>query len=165
MAIGSTTAALIAAGATIIGSGISAIGSLRQGAAASSAADFEAQVLQQQAEREQRISASEERDFRREQSRLFAARRAALGASGVELASGSPLLAAGDFAAEVDRQAQRIREGGETRATRLSQQAALTRSRGASQRSAGLFGAGSSLLSGIGRTAMILGPQNSTAVA
>ena len=157
MAITSTTASVIAIGVAIAGAAASAAASAQQGAAAAAAADFEGDILEQQALQEQRIAATNERDFRREQSRLMAQRRAALGASGVELAMGSPLLVAGDFAAEVDRQAQRIREGGEIKATRLTQQAELSRFRGQSALRASRFEAGGSLLSGIGRSARILG--------
>lgn len=164
MAIGSTTLALIAAGAALAGSGLAASGAMRQGSAASSAADFQARVLQQQAEQERRIVASSERDFRRDQSRLMAQRRAALGGSGVEGASGSPLLVSEDFAAETELQAQRIRQGGEITANRLRDRAALVRAEGDSARSAGVLSATGSLLSGIGRSALVFRPEFNTAV-
>ena len=141
MAIASSTALLIAGG-------LGAASSLSQGIAANRQAKFEAAVGRQQATREREISAAEEDDFRRRQSAFLAERRAALGGSGVDVGSGTPLLSSEDFAAEVELQARRIRAGGETRATRLEQQASLTRAAGRSARSRGLFRAGSSLLSG-----------------
>jgi hypothetical protein len=139
------TALLIGAAA------FSAISAVQQGRAASKQAKFQAQVTDQQAARERQVAAGNEADFRRQQSRLQAQRRAALGASGVKATTGSPLLASGDFAAEVELAALRIREGGDIRATRLEQEAALTRRAGSNAQRAGLFRAGSSLLSGAGR--------------
>lgn len=141
MAIASTTALLIA-------SGLAATSALSQGYAANQQSRFEANVSQQQATREREIAASEEQDFRRRQSAVLAERRAALGGSGIQTTTGSPLLSSEDFAAEVELQARRIRAGGQIRATRLEQQASLLRARGRTARTQGLFRAGSSLLSG-----------------
>ena len=154
-----SAATVIALGAAAAGSALSAAGALKQGSAAAAASDFQADVLRQQAEQEQRVAASNERDFRRDQSRLMASRRAAQGASGVESSSGSPLLVTEDFAAETELQAQRIRQGGEITSNRLMDQAALTRAEGKNAKSASFFSAGDSLLSGIGRTALILRPS------
>lgn len=153
MGITTTTALIIG---TVASAVVSAGGAALQARAALKQAEFQSTVQRQQAERERQIAAAQEEDFRRRQSRLMAARRAAGGASGVQTGTGSPLLASEDFAAETELQALRIRAGGETQATRLEQQAALTRSRGRSARTAGLIGAGTSLLSGATRTARIL---------
>jgi hypothetical protein len=130
---------------------LGAVSSIKAGQAANKQAKFEAGIQQQQAARERQVAAGTESDFRRRQSRLQAQRRAALGASGVRSGTGSPLLAAGDFAAEVELAALRIREGGEIRSTRLEQQAELTRRAGRNVRTRGFFRAGSSLLSGVGQ--------------
>ena len=144
MAITSTAALLTAAG-------LSAAGSISQGRAAKKQAQFEAGISEQQAQREREISAAEEGDFRKKQSAILAERRAALGGAGVQLSTGTPLLASEDFAAEVELQARRIRSGGQTRATRLEQEAALRRAAGRNAQTQGLFRAGSSLLSGYGQ--------------
>ncbi len=143
MAIATSTAILLAAG-------IGAAGSISQGIAAKGQSDFQANVSRQRAASERQISASEEEDFRRKQSRLFAERRAASGRSGVEIGTGSPLLAAGDFAAETELQALRIRAGGKIRSGRLEQGAVLTRMGGRAAQRRGFTRAGSSLLSGFG---------------
>ena len=120
---------------------ITVIGAISEGNAARQQADFnaaailqqserQAQIQEQQAGREKEVAAAEEDDFRREQRRLFAQRRAALGVSGIDISTGSPLLAAEDFITEAEFQALRIRSGGETSAIRLRQQAALGRSAG-----------------------------------
>lgn len=134
--------------ALLISAGVSAAGAIAQGQQAKAQAKFQAAVNEQQAARTRQISAGQEEDFRRRQSRLFAERRAALGAAGVEAGTGTPLLTFGDFAAETELQALRIRSGGQTQATRLEQQASLTRAGGRAARRRGFFRAGSSLLSG-----------------
>ncbi len=129
--------ATVATAATVVGTALSAIGAIRQGSLQSSA-------LAQQAERERQQSEIREEDFRRKQARLEGTRRARLGAAGVEPGAGSPLLASEEFAGESELQALRIRSGGEAVATRLEQQAQLTRSKGRTR-------AGSLLLSGTSR--------------
>jgi hypothetical protein len=141
MAVTTTTlliaAAVVAAGAAV-----------QQGQAAKKQAEFTAATQRQQAERERQIAASNERDFRRQQSRLMATRRAVLGASGVESSTGSALLATEDFAAESELQALKIRAGGETNATRLEQSAQLQQLKGQNAETAGYFRAGSLLVGG-----------------
>lgn len=134
----------VAAAAAVLG----AASSVQQGQAASKQAKFTAAAQTQQAERERQIAASNERDFRRQQSRLMATRRAALGASGVESSTGSPLLATEDFAAESELQALKIRSGGETNATRLEQSAQLQRMKGSAASTGGFLRAGSLLVAG-----------------
>ncbi len=130
---------------------VGAVGSIAQGQAANQQAKFQASVTEQQAARERVISAQEEEDFRRTQSATLGERRAAAGASGVEIGTGSPLAAFGDFAAETELQARRIREGGGIRAKRLNQQAELTRRAGRSAATRGLFRGGALLLTGFSK--------------
>ena len=133
------------------GAALSAVSAIQQGQAAQSQANFQAAILRQQAERERQQAASDAEDFRRNQSRILAARRAALGASGVEPASGSPLLVSEDFASEVEFQALRILSGGEVRATRAEQQAVLQRFAGRAARTSGFIRGGSLLVTGAGK--------------
>ena len=138
--------------ALIAGAAVSAVGTIQQGQAAKQQGKLQAQVLTQQATSERAQAAGREEDFRRTQSRVAAARRAALGGSGVDPSTGSPLLVSEDFAGEVELQAQRIRAGGEVRGTRLEQQANLQRLAGSQAQTAGFLRSGSLLLSGAGRT-------------
>lgn len=123
-------------------------------------AEETATVLEDQAFSRRRLAKADEEDFRKRASRTFAERRAAGGASGTQLDTGSQLLAAGDFQSEVALQALRIRSGGRLEAERLEQQAGLTRRQGAEQaeltlasgesaQKRGLFRAGASLLTGL----------------
>lgn len=142
MAVTATTALLIGAAASLGGTAL-------QARAANRESKFQSAIQRQQADRERQIAAANEEDFRRQQSRLQAASRAAQGASGTQTGTGSSLLVSEDFAAETELQALRLRAGGETRATRLEQQATLTRRAGRSTARSGLLG-------GIGRTSLLV---------
>lgn len=130
---------------------LSATAAIQEGQAAAAQGKFQAGILRQRADRDRQVAAANEEDFRRKQSRLIGKRRAALGASGVEQGTGSPLLVAEDFAGEVELGALRIRSTGETSATRLEQQADLERFRGRSARRAGFIRGGALLFSGAGK--------------
>ncbi len=143
------TGAIIAAIAA--GAAISAFGAVQQGRAANQEAQFQSDVLKQQAERESTISRQNEEDFRRNSKSLLATRNAGLGVSGVESGSGSTLLASEDFAGEVELQSLRLRSGGEVRQQRLLNAAALSRTRGQNARTAGFIRGGSLLLTGGGQ--------------
>lgn len=151
VAVSASTAATIAAAAAIASAGVGAYGAIQQGQQAAAQSRFQSAVMRQQAERERMEAGAAEDDFRRQQSRLFARRRALLGGTGVDPATGSPLLTSQDFAAETELQALRIRSGGQVRATRLEQSADLERMRGRNAQTGSYFRAGSLLLSGAGR--------------
>ncbi len=153
MAVTTTTAIAITAA---VAASAAAAGSVAQGIAAKNQAKAQAKVMKQQSDRERAIAAEKERDFRRQQRRLRSSVRAAGGARGIEMGTGSPLLAEEDFMKETELMADRIRRGGEVGATRLEQQADITKSSGKSAFNLGLIGAGSSLLSGYSRSARIL---------
>lgn len=146
---------LIMAGVAAAGAAVSAVGAVRQGKAQANALEYEADIARQQAEQERTASRQEEEGFRRDQSRLLAKRRATMGGSGVDTSMGSPLLASEDFASEVELQAQRIRAGGELRATRLGQQAGLYQSQASGARTAGYVRGGSLLVGGAGDAASL----------
>lgn len=125
--------------------GASALSSVLTGSTAHKQSLAESTASRVQAARERQIAADEERDFRIRQSAEAAKRRAALGASGTDAGTGTPLIAMGDFAGEVELQARRIREGGRIRAQRLEEEADLTRKAGRSAMKRGLIRGGASL--------------------
>jgi hypothetical protein len=138
--------------ALIVGTAVSTVGAISQGIAEKKQAKKQSAILSQQAQQERIAAGASAEDFRRQQARIMAARRAAMGASGVVQTQGSPLLASEDFESEVEVQARRIRMGGDIRATRLEQQAGMEMSRGRAAQTAGYLRGGSLLLSGAGRT-------------
>lgn len=150
----------IAAIASLAGAAVSAVGSVSAGQAQANAAEFNATVAQQQAERERQIAQRDAADFRRRESRVLAASRARRAGSGVT-SQGSPLLVDESTAAEIELGARNILVSGATNASRLEQQAALDRSNARSARAGGLLGAGSTLLTGVGNTDLnaLFGPK------
>ncbi len=165
MPVSGTVLLWMAGAAIVAGAAVSAFGALKQGQAAKEQgklqqelAGQQATVTEQQAQSERVVAGQQEGDFRRQQSALMARRRAILGGSGIDQATGSPLLVSEDFRRETELQALRIRAGGEIRATRLEQQAGFQRFEGSLLRFAGdnalvagRIRAGSSLLTGAGQ--------------
>lgn len=145
------SSASIGAIAAVASAGIGAVGAIAQGQAASKQAKFQAQLAEQQAAHARRVAAAQEGDFRHDQSRQMARRRAALGGAGIEGGTGSPLYVTSDLAGEIELNALRIRQGGEVEATRLQQQAELYRTAGKNAKRQAMFRAGASLLSGFGQ--------------
>lgn len=140
---GATTATYVALAAAAI----SAAGTVVTGIQQQKQAKTQSAILRQQADRERLQSEADEKEFRDQQQRLLAKRRAVLGGSGVDLSSGSPLLASQDFAGETELQALKIRNGGEVRGTRLEQNAGLVSAKGNAAMTGSLFRAGATLLS------------------
>lgn len=138
----------LAAIASLAGTAVGAVGSITAGQAQANTASFNAQIAQQQAEREKQIAEREAEDFRRRESRVLAAARARRGRSGTTI-EGSPLLVDEATAAEIELGAQNTLVWGGTRALRLQQQATLDRSRGRSAMRSGFLNAGSTLLTGV----------------
>lgn len=138
---------------------LSAVGAISQGISANNQANYQADVARQQAERERQEATIRAEDFTRQESAMMAKRHAALGGSGVEAGSGSPLLVSEDFAGEAALGAARIVNGGEVNATRLEQSASLQEAAGRNAMRSGIIGAGAS----VARTGSLLfAPSGST---
>lgn len=126
--------------------GVSAVGTISSGIAAKRAADFNAAIALQRAQRERDIANRNAAIFRRRQNALSANERARRAGAGVLPGTGTPLLVADAFLDEVLIGEATIRAGGETRATRLEAEASLARFRGRNARTAGFIRAGTTLL-------------------
>ena len=125
---------------------LSAVGAVSSGIAAKRAADFEAAMALQRAQRERDIANRNADIFRRRQNALSAAERVRRAGAGVLPGTGTPLLVSDAFIDEILIGEATIRAGGAIRATRLEEEAALARFRGRAARTASLFKAGSTLL-------------------
>lgn len=143
-----------------------AVAAQYQAQATQQATNFQAQVLEQQAQREQDVAALQAGDFQREQRELIARQRLRLSASGVRLDEGTPLLLQSHTAGEIERGVRRILHAGDISAQRTREEARLQRFTGESAvraggiqsaglmsqasgaRTAGFLGAGASLLGG-----------------
>lgn len=120
----------------IVGSVVSAAGSISAGNAQKKAAQQNAALARMQAEEDARRS-------RRQSNALMGRQRAVVAASGTTM-EGSPLLIVQDTAAEAETEIRHILRGGAARASAYQQA-------GGAAAQAGLIDAGSTLLSGVGR--------------
>lgn len=139
----------IAAAAGLASAAVGGVSSFAASQAQARAAEFNAEMAQQQAERERQIAARDAETYRRRESRLLAASRASRAGSGVTF-QGSPLLVDEATAAEIELGAQNILAGGAASAFGFQQQAALSRARARSTRTGAFLSAGSTLLTTVG---------------
>ena len=174
-AAGAATTSILSVGAlsanmallSAVGTGISVMGQVQQGKQAANQAQFQAQVAQndaiiagQQRDRAIKTAASNEEDYRREQSSIFGSRNALLGKTGVQRGAGSPLSVSTDFAGETELNALRLRNEGDVNANRLQQsvlnkqsQAGLFATKARNERTNTFTRAGGELFSGAFKTA------------
>ena len=150
-----------------VGTGVSVMGQMQQGQQAANQARFQAQVAQndaiiagQQRDRAIKTAASNEEDYRRQQSELFGSRQALLVNTGVQRGAGAPLAVSRDFAGETELQALRLRNEGDVTANRLQQsvlnqqsQAGLFATKARNERTNKFTRAGGELFSGAFKTA------------
>ena len=125
-----------------VGTVMSVGGAIQQGNQQANQAAFQSQVATnnsiiagQQRDRAIKTAASNEEDYRRQQSDLFGSRRSLMGDTNVVASLGAPLAVSSDFAGETDLNALRLRNEGSVNANRLQQTVLNQRSQ------AGLFGA------------------------
>lgn len=131
----------------VLGAVTSAVGAIRQGKAAKKRGDLQRDALARQAENERLRTAEAEEDFRIEQSRIAAARRAAFARSGVVPTAGSPLLVGEEIARRVEHAALRIRA--DPAAARLQEQGLFQAFKGDVERSSLFARAGAGVLTGL----------------
>lgn len=146
-AFGSEAAVAIAiatAAAAAVASGTAAIVQSQQ---ASATSKYNEEVAGQQAELAKRAGAAAEADTREQSARVKALQRAQLGDSGVT-SEGTPLLLLLDTAEQAEVEALRARYTGEVNTQAAEANVNLFKLRGQQARSAGVIGAGTSLLTG-----------------
>lgn len=162
-----TTLAIASIGASVIGTGMSAYGSMQQGKAAQSQANYQAAVARnnkiiadRQADDAIKRGSVEEAAYRRQVSQLAGRQRATLAANGVVVDQGSALDITEDTAEYGELDALTIRSNAEREAygyrvqgQNFEADAGLYDATGANARSAGNFGAVSNLISGAGSVA------------
>jgi hypothetical protein len=149
---------------TMVMAALSAAGSVAQGMSASAAAKAQAGAEEQNARLAElqgadavRRGGLEEAKFRREQSMLAGRQRSLLAASGVDIDSGSAAelqeasrMEAEEDAAVIRMNAQREKWGFDAQAVNHRNAAAAARSAGKNAMTAGIVGAGTSLLTAAG---------------
>ncbi len=125
--------------------GVGALGAISSGIASQQAAEFNAAIARQNAEIERQRAALEEETERRRSRAILGAPRAQFSGAGVTL-EGTPLLVQEETAAEAEFNALLVRQGGRLSAAKELARARAERFGGRAALSAGLFRAGSTLL-------------------
>lgn len=151
-----TVAAVASASATVYG-GYQA---KQQGDAANETAKYNARLSENEAIKTRNKGAEEENQQRRRTAELISSQRASLGASGVEVGSGSALQLQTDAATLGEADALRIRSNFGDAAQGLDDQAELTRIEGKNAKSAGKNAFTGSILSAAGTFAGSTGGQS-----
>ena len=136
---------------SVIGTGITAIGQAKAGASANAVAQRNAQIQMRDAQIAKQNAEFNARINEKQTDQRRRAMIAKQGASGVEVGDGTNLLALAEQEFIDDMNAQLIRRGGAIESQGLQDQAVLTSASGTASRSAGLAGAGASLLTGLGK--------------
>lgn len=131
----------IAAGATIVGAGISAYSSVQAGRAQQRAAEYRAAQSRRQAVDAQQRAAAEEQRVRRETSKLEGRQRALMAAGNVDLGSGSPLSILADTAQFGELDAQTVRANGQRERRYYEEEARLSEMGGQQAAQAGWMNA------------------------
>jgi hypothetical protein len=150
---GASIFAIIATVAAIAGTAVSAYSAYSQGEAQAGAAKFNARVAENNATIAQQTAAAQARQKEDAYRRVLGANRAATGAAGVEGDSGSPLLVMADNAAQAELDLQFTKYRGAIQQTGFQSEANLNRYQAGYARQAGIFGAGTTLLSGASKIA------------
>lgn len=133
----------------IIGIAVSAGGQILSGIQQYKAASYSAKVYEQEAKTQKQAAAYEEKKHRESVQRFIGIQRSRYGASGIDIsAGGSAQTIINDTAAQGELDALAIRYGGDIAAIQAKNRASMSRFEGKSALTSGLFGAGSTLLSG-----------------
>jgi len=140
--------ATIAAVATVASTALVARGQYQQGKYRKGVAEYNARVDENRAQETRRAGVEAENIQRQKTAQLLAKQRAQLGAANVELSSGSALQLQEDTVTLGEADALRIRSNFEAKARSLETGASLTLSQGEAAESAGVSGAGGTILSG-----------------
>ena len=146
--------AIIAAAATTTAAIISAQNAKRAGEAQQEAYDYNAEVINTEAEETGKKYEAAELQHRDKVRRLLATQRALYAKAGVDLTSGSPLAVLGETAEEGEEASLALRHEGAVEVTRLRNQAQLSRYYGENAAITGRNTAQTTLLSGLGQAGM-----------
>lgn len=131
---------------------VSATGMIVSADAQRRAANQNADIQEQAADAARKKAAYDEQMHRERIEKILSAQRALYGKSGVDMSSGSALLVAEDTASQGELDALAIRYGGDVDAARLRSGANLSRMQGSDAQTAGMIGAGATLLQGASNT-------------
>ncbi len=148
-----STVGTISQVASIAGTAVSAYGTYSAGQQKKSAYEYNAQVATADAAAVRAKAAREEEISRARVSRLKGTQRAMFAAAGVDPNSGTPLGVIVDTVREGEKEAQYIRFGGETEATKKLNEARMNEMYGENAGKAGTANAMSQFATGLGKIA------------
>ncbi|QND67637.1 hypothetical protein HB777_29345 [Mesorhizobium loti] len=134
----------------LVGTAVSAAGTLAAGAAQKSAADFQAAQLDQQAKEETAAAQREAERAKKEKNFVISRQQAVAGASGLGALDETVQDLAGDVITQGTVNEGMIRYGGEERAKGRRAQAASARMEGKAAQTGSYFGAAGTLMDGVG---------------
>ena len=143
--------AIIGIVTALASAGFGAYTAMEAGEAQKDLADYNAEVEAENAKAARQKAAYEEGLIREQGAKLRARQRVAFLASGVDLSEGTPLEVLGEQAKTLEMDAAAIRYGGNVEAIKAKQRGDMYRIKGAQDKQAGYYNAGSSLLTGAGR--------------
>lgn len=136
--------------AGLVGTAVSAAGTLAAGAAQKSASEFQAKQLEQQAAEEKAAAQREADRVKKERDFVLSRQQAVAAASNLGALDETVLDLAGDVAQEAAFQEGMVRYGGDQRAKGRRAQAAAARMEGKAAMTGAMFGAGGTIMGGIG---------------
>lgn len=149
----------LAIGSTAIG----AAGQLSQASAAQSAANMQAKIYESQAKTRAAQASFDESRVRDQVGAILGGQTAYYASSGLDVTQGSPVTIAAQTAAQGEVDAVLTRQKGQADAAGLNLQAEQERQAGKQAMMQGVFGAGTTLLSGFGSVARWSSLQPSSA--
>lgn len=151
------TLAIIGLSTMAVGTGVSAYGQYQAGSAEQSAANYNARVLERQAQTREQKSLFEQQRQAEAASRQSSTMRAGFGSAGVISSEGTPLLIQAEQAHQSELENLMIGYQGMNEGQYLRSQAQQQRYAGKIAKQAGTISAGATLLQGFGSTALTAG--------
>lgn len=136
--------------AGLVGTAVSAAGTLAAGAAQKSASEFQAKQLEQQAAEEKAAAQREADRVKKERDFILSRQQAVAASSNLGALDETVLDLAGDVAQEGAYQEAMVRYGGDQRAKGRRAQAAASRMEGKAAMTGAMFGAAGTLMDGVG---------------
>lgn len=146
--ISAATYGVISAVMAVAGTAVSVYSSVQQGKQADDLAEYNAKLAENEAQDARNLATEKENDKRLKTRQLISTQKAQLGASGVDINTGSALQLQQDTATLGEVDALRIRATGDKTVESYESQAALNKLQGSNAKTQGYVNAGGSLLSG-----------------
>jgi len=141
---------------SLAGTGVSIMAQMQQGKEQKAWSNYNAAVAERDAETARTNAAYEAGLKRKEGEKILGRQRALFAKRGVTF-EGSPLLLMEQTAADIEMDALMIERGGKVAGQRYQSEAVLSRMEGTAAKRAGYYGAGTTLLTGVGQAATTYG--------